>query len=121
MIQLIFDTYILRNIQLVKTSKTCIPLSYQQHIEKEEKIMSKLKKTPINRPARFRNKEDFKNNALHGKEVASGSVPISSSNIGHRMLAAMGWKQGDAIGSKEDGIKEPVKVFMRANRRGLGA
>jgi hypothetical protein len=83
--------------------------------------VSKLRKTPINRPARSRNREDFKNNALHGKEVASDSVPISSSNIGHRMLAAMGWKQGDAIGNKEDGIKEPVKVFMRANRRGLGA
>lgn len=75
----------------------------------------------MNKPARSRNREDSKYNALHGKEVASDSVPISSNNIGHRMLAAMGWKQGDAIGSKEDGIKEPVKVFMRANRRGLGA
>ena len=27
---------------------------------------------------------------LHGKQVASDSTPISSSNIGHRMLAAMG-------------------------------
>lgn len=57
----------------------------------------------------------------HGKEVAVHSAPISSNNIGHRMLSAMGWKEGDTIGNNEDGIKEPIKVFMRANRRGLGA
>lgn len=32
----------------------------------------------------------MRDNQNHGKLVASDSVPISSSNIGHRMLAAMG-------------------------------
>jgi hypothetical protein len=31
------------------------------------------------------------------------------------------WKKGDAIGNRQDGIKEPIQVTMRANRRGLGA
>ncbi|KAF1798468.1 G-patch domain-containing protein [Mucor lusitanicus] len=63
----------------------------------------------------------FKEDANHGKQVASSSEPISSSNVGHRMLAAMGWKEGEAIGNNENGIKEPVKVYLRAKRRGLGA
>ncbi|KAL9558735.1 hypothetical protein MBANPS3_000782 [Mucor bainieri] len=66
-------------------------------------------------------KIQIKEDANHGKQVASSSAPISSSNVGHRMLAAMGWKEGEAIGSNENGIKEPVKVFLRAKRRGLGA
>lgn len=28
--------------------------------------------------------------SFHGRQVASDSTPISSSNIGHKMLAAMG-------------------------------
>lgn len=63
----------------------------------------------------------IKEDANHGKQVASSSAPISSSNVGHRMLAAMGWKEGEAIGNNENGIKEPVKVYLRAKRRGLGA
>lgn len=54
-----------------------------------------------------------------GKVVGSDAQPISSNNIGHRMLAAMGWKEGDSIGN--NGIKEPIKVTMRAKNRGLGA
>ncbi|KAG2233933.1 hypothetical protein INT48_009746 [Thamnidium elegans] len=106
-----------KTITLSKTSKTCIPESYKQHIKTTttttttSKFKSKAR-APSRTPAR---------DSDHGKLVASDSVPISSSNIGHRMLAAMGWKQGDAIGNNDDGIKEPVQVFMRAKRRGLGA
>ncbi|GAA5804885.1 hypothetical protein HPULCUR_010394 [Helicostylum pulchrum] len=106
-----------KTITLSKTSKTCIPESYKQHIKTTttttttSKFKSKAR-VPSRTPAR---------DSDHGKLVASDSVPISSSNIGHRMLAAMGWKQGDAIGNNDDGIKEPVQVFMRAKRRGLGA
>ncbi|KAI9485494.1 MAG: hypothetical protein EXX96DRAFT_545301 [Benjaminiella poitrasii] len=58
----------------------------------------------------------------HLTEVASDSAPIASSNLGHRMLAAMGWKEGEGIGaSSSEGIKEPIKVYMRARGRGLGA
>jgi hypothetical protein len=35
-------------------------------------------------------KVSLREHSMHGKQVASDSVPISSSNIGHRMLAAMG-------------------------------
>ncbi|CAO3677136.1 unnamed protein product [Rhizopus microsporus] len=63
-------------------------------------------------------KKSTKNDLIHGKVVASDAQPISSNNIGHRMLSAMGWKEGDSIGG---GIKEPIKAVVRAKRRGLGA
>jgi hypothetical protein len=63
-------------------------------------------------------KKSTKNDLMHGKVVASDAQPISSNNIGHRMLSAMGWKEGDSIGG---GIKEPIRAVVRAKRRGLGA
>lgn len=82
--------------------------------EQKKKVYTKREDTRLD-------KLRIRDNANHGKEVASSSAPIASNNVGHRMLAAMGWKEGEAIGNNENGIKEPVKVFMRANRRGLGA
>ncbi|KAI7867471.1 uncharacterized protein EV154DRAFT_571635 [Mucor mucedo] len=110
-----------KNIVLRKTSKTCIPLSYKEHLKKTSKHVMKTKPIPSTRKRDGNDSRAMRDNQNHGKLVASDSVPISSSNIGHRMLAAMGWKQGNAIGNNGDGITEPVKVFMRANRRGLGA
>ena len=45
--------------------------------------------------------------------VATSSVskPISESNIGSKMLKAMGWKEGDSLGKRADGILEPIQVF----------
>lgn len=102
-------------MELRKTPKTP---TYKE-IKKSSKLAVKHVKTRRveKRAARVQIKED----ANHGKQVASSSAPISSSNVGHRMLAAMGWKEGEAIGNNENGIKEPVKVYLRAKRRGLGA
>ena len=108
-----------RHIKLEKTSSTCIPSSFIDYKHQLQK-KTKVKLSPYEKKIKKRqDKKSFKENELHGKEVASNSVPIPASNKGHRMLSAMGWKEGDAIG--KDGIKEPVKAFMRANRRGLGA
>ncbi|KAI8365107.1 hypothetical protein BD560DRAFT_402126 [Blakeslea trispora] len=110
-----------RHIKLEKTLSTCIPSSfidYKHQLKKKRK--TKVKLSPYEKKIKKQqDKKLFKENELHGKEVASNSAPIPASNKGHRMLSAMGWKEGDAIG--KDGIKEPVKAFMRANRRGLGA
>ncbi|KAG2209046.1 hypothetical protein INT46_008447 [Mucor plumbeus] len=100
------------SVQLVKTKKTCRPEIHKK--EQKKKVYTKREDIRLDK---FR----IRDNENHGKEVASSSTPIASNNVGHRMLAAMGWKEGEAIGNNENGIKEPVKVFMRANRRGLGA
>ncbi|KAI8098388.1 uncharacterized protein B0P05DRAFT_521750 [Gilbertella persicaria] len=80
-----------KHIMLTKTVHTSIPSFYTESTHKKKKT---------------RQKKEW-------------HAPIPSSNIGHRMLSAMGWKEGEGI--NKDGIKEPVKVFMRANRKGLGA
>ncbi|KAI9307458.1 hypothetical protein BJ944DRAFT_228597 [Cunninghamella echinulata] len=57
---------------------------------------------------------------LHGTVVASNAAPIHESNVGHRMLAAMGWQQGSGLGSTSTGITAPIEAVIRGNRRGLG-
>ncbi|KAI8341117.1 G-patch domain-containing protein [Chlamydoabsidia padenii] len=53
--------------------------------------------------------------------VGGDASPLSGSNIGHRMLANMGWKEGDSLGVNKDGMAEPIQVVIQSNRRGLGA
>ncbi|OMJ09467.1 Protein SQS1 [Smittium culicis] len=55
------------------------------------------------------------------KVVGEGVKSIGDSNKGHQMLAKMGWNPGESLGSKGDGIVDPVKAIMRDARRGLGA
>ncbi|GAN10311.1 conserved hypothetical protein [Mucor ambiguus] len=57
----------------------------------------------------------------HGTVVAFDAAPINESNVGHRMLAAMGWKQGEALGSKSEGIVAPIEAIIRKKGRGLGS
>ncbi len=35
--------------------------------------------------------------------------PLDKSNLGLKLLKNMGWKEGQGLGKKEDGIKEPVQ------------
>ncbi|KAI8891298.1 hypothetical protein K501DRAFT_204914 [Backusella circina FSU 941] len=57
----------------------------------------------------------------HGTIVGEGVAPINESNVGHRMLAAMGWKQGDALGAKNEGIVAPIEAVIRRKGLGLGS
>jgi len=56
----------------------------------------------------------------HGYVVASNAEPISHQNIGHQMLAAMGWRQGDSLGAEGTGITAPIEAIVRKKRIGLG-
>ncbi|KAF5371818.1 hypothetical protein D9615_009554 [Tricholomella constricta] len=53
-------------------------------------------------------------------------TPLSSSNIGHRLLMKQGWEPGTALGSLLEpndgriGLVEPIEVSASVNRRGLG-
>ncbi|BFY97792.1 hypothetical protein BsWGS_00831 [Bradybaena similaris] len=59
-----------------------------------------------------------KNNA----QPVSVHSPISSLNKGHKLLAKMGWKEGEGLGKTSSGIAEPITVEMRINQNaGLGA
>ena len=50
--------------------------------------------------------------------------PVSSSNIGYRMLAKQGWTPGTSLGVCDGGtqhIMEPITVHSTSNRAGLGS
>jgi pSer/pThr/pTyr-binding forkhead associated (FHA) protein len=49
-------------------------------------------------------------------------TPISSENIGHRLLRKQGWTPGSALGSTsvDESLVEPLQVASSSNRAGLG-
>lgn len=56
--------------------------------------------------------------------ASSISEPVSSSNIGYRMLAKQGWAPGTSLGVASDDtqhIVEPIVVPSTTNRAGLGS
>ncbi|KAK0193740.1 hypothetical protein F5146DRAFT_1032227 [Armillaria mellea] len=55
--------------------------------------------------------------------VSHPAVPLSSTNIGHKLLLKQGWQPGESLGlSVEGGVLEPsdVGVTSSVGRRGLG-
>ncbi|KAF9583531.1 squalene synthetase-like protein, partial [Lunasporangiospora selenospora] len=58
--------------------------------------------------------------APHGSVVGGSAAAISNDNVGHRMLAKMGWSPGVGLGASGEGITQPIEAVVRAKRRGLG-
>ncbi|EPQ27486.1 uncharacterized protein PFL1_05024 [Pseudozyma flocculosa PF-1] len=54
-----------------------------------------------------------------GEEVGWGADKIGADNIGHRLLAAMGWTEGTGIGVS-GGISDPVSATVKVSKGGLG-
>ena len=52
---------------------------------------------------------------------ASVTKEIPTDNLGHKMLAKMGWKSGEGLGKTSSGITEPVNVGVRDKNAGLGS
>ncbi|XP_067667160.1 angiogenic factor with G patch and FHA domains 1-like isoform X2 [Haliotis asinina] len=60
----------------------------------------------------------------HAQDEAPASVmqPISTQNKGHKLLAKMGWKEGQGLGKDNSGMSEPINVMLRTNQAaGLGS
>jgi len=47
------------------------------------------------------------------------SFVSDDTKVGQKLLEKMGWRKGKALGLKEDGCKEHVKVSTKSDRRGL--
>ena len=46
---------------------------------------------------------------------------LSDGSVGHKLLRKAGWTPGSGLGRLEQGEKEPVASFLKADRRGVGA
>lgn len=57
-----------------------------------------------------------------GDEVGKAAPKIGQANVGFRMLASMGWAEGDRIGGDAStGIDAPLTAFIKNTKLGLGA
>ena len=53
-------------------------------------------------------------------DVSQGAAKIDAKNIGFKMLASMGWSDGDRIGLS-GGLDAPLTAIMKKTKLGLGA
>lgn len=57
----------------------------------------------------------------HRQPVASVDAPIHESNMGHKMLSRMGWKEGTSLGANNRGIMTPVRPCILSFSREIDA
>ncbi|RKO93796.1 hypothetical protein BDK51DRAFT_5893, partial [Blyttiomyces helicus] len=55
-----------------------------------------------------------------GTIVGQNAAPIGETNVGHRMLLAMGWSVGSSLGVQSSASATPIEVVIRGKRTGLG-
>ncbi|CAK5275125.1 unnamed protein product [Mycena citricolor] len=56
-----------------------------------------------------------------GDEVGKAAPKISQSNVGFKLLAMMGWAEGERIGAGKDGLHAPLTAVIKNTKLGLGA
>lgn len=55
-------------------------------------------------------------------ECSQAAPKIGESNVGFKMLAAMGWAEGDRIGARAGaGLAAPLTAIIKTTKLGLGA
>ena len=52
--------------------------------------------------------------------VGGDAPPIQECNVGNQILRNMGWKPGNGLGAKENGICDPIRTNRRPKYLGLG-
>ncbi|EGO00366.1 hypothetical protein SERLA73DRAFT_180944 [Serpula lacrymans var. lacrymans S7.3] len=56
-----------------------------------------------------------------GDEVGKAAPKIGENNIGFKMLASMGWSEGERIGVSSFGLHAPLTAVIKNTKSGLGA
>ncbi|KAI0088089.1 hypothetical protein BDY19DRAFT_994500 [Irpex rosettiformis] len=105
-----------RYITLTKTSYTGTKIN-----EKKVKRIMREDDGDWGRPGK-RGKTQATSLATHreGEEVGKTAPKIGESNVGFKLLAAMGWAEGERIGLS-GGIDAPLVAKMKKTKLGLGA
>jgi hypothetical protein len=56
-----------------------------------------------------------------GDVVGLAAPKLDESNIGFRLLANMGWAEGDRIGASTNGLEVPLAAIIKTSKLGIGA
>ena len=94
-----------------------------EYIDRAKERRKKWGDNEAPEPNRF--KEKYLKEGYSGSHSAPVTKPpevkkIDSSNIGNRMLKAMGWKEGQGLGKKNTGRTDIIQVEARNETAGLG-
>lgn len=124
------------NIQAIVEAEKQKEIKADLNVQRKQEVKSMMKKYGLSKgyipkkliesvPDRAeRRRKDVGSDPYHNNlkpvEKASVHKEISEENIGHKMLAKMGWKSGEGLGKKHQGIAEPVTVQVHGKSKGLG-
>ncbi|KAH7060485.1 hypothetical protein B0J12DRAFT_566403 [Macrophomina phaseolina] len=81
--------------------------------------MQREKRERIERSQSHKTKREREEEAEQARDAALNKA-IDSSNKGFKMLAKMGFKQGERLGKGEYGVAEPIKLQLKEGREGIG-
>ena len=56
-----------------------------------------------------------------GDVVGMAAPKLDKSNVGFKLLAMMGWSEGDRIGASTNGLEAPLTAVIKTTKLGLGA
>lgn len=119
------ETYLPANRSAIDRYISEMQTSMDEHTritQKQLTLHTKGARQPKNNKKKEKDKKATKKKgmATHGTIVGQNVAPIGDDNIGHRMLAAMGWQQGQALGTSNNGITAPLEAVIRRDKLGLG-
>ncbi|XP_037712002.1 RNA-binding protein 5-A-like isoform X1 [Drosophila subpulchrella] len=96
-------------------------LSYRDRAKERRLKYGESDPPPPNR-SRERFEQEIKTLQTRQKDstAANPAMPISSSNVGSRLMQKMGWSEGQGLGRKNQGRTQIIEADGRTNNVGLG-
>uniref|UniRef100_A0A8C5N003 RNA binding motif protein 5 n=1 Tax=Leptobrachium leishanense TaxID=445787 RepID=A0A8C5N003_9ANUR len=83
-----------------------------------DRAAERREKYGIPEPPEPKRKKQFDHTVINYEQPTKDG--IDTSNIGNKMLQAMGWKEGSGLGRKSQGITAPIQAQVRMRGAGLG-
>lgn len=99
-------------------------LQHVENVERElgyrDRAKERRNKFGIDITPEYSIKSGDKDMAGSSTPAESPELPISTDNIGNKMLKAMGWTEGSGLGKSNQGISDIIQVERRRGSLGLG-
>eukprot|EP01101_Sappina_pedata_P000795 TRINITY_DN10978_c0_g1_i2.p1 TRINITY_DN10978_c0_g1~~TRINITY_DN10978_c0_g1_i2.p1 ORF type:complete len:248 (-),score=55.38 TRINITY_DN10978_c0_g1_i2:10-753(-) len=90
-------------------------------VENESRTSTKRKSQPSQPTTTSKKSRTEQRLKTQQDRLAHGlSAPIDQTNKGFQLLQKMGFKQGPGLGLAKAGLAEPLKVFIKSGKSGLG-